>query len=101
MILSERELACLKLAADGLTYAEIGQQLHISRRGVKTHISHAIEKLEARNTTHAVAIAHHEGLLGEPDQRAQVGIVRLAEQMGCWIALVPGRSADEHAEAHR
>ena len=58
-----RQLACLRLAAEGRSYIEIGQQLHIARSTVKTQLKRVMFILGARNTTHAVHIAHQRGLL--------------------------------------
>lgn len=58
MSLTERQLACLRLAAE----------LHITRATVKTHMTRLRETLAARNNVHAVHIAHQRGLL-TPDRR--------------------------------
>ncbi len=89
MTLTPRQLDCLRLAADGHTYAEIGRQMYLSHYAVRTNLSRAASQLGATNTTHAVSIAYRRGLLGDTEDRQQVAIVRLAESMGCWIALVP------------
>jgi len=73
MNLSPRQLDCLRLAADGHTYAEIGQQLNISRGTVRDHLGQAIEKLKARNTIQAVAIAYRSGLLDEHSPEVDCG----------------------------
>ena len=51
------------LLADGLTPAEVAQDLIISRSTVGTHIEHIYEKLGARTRAHAVGIAFRSGLL--------------------------------------
>jgi DNA-binding CsgD family transcriptional regulator len=63
--LQPRQLACLRLAAEGLGYVEIGQQLHIARSTVKTQLKRCMVILDARNTTQAVHIAHQRGLLDD------------------------------------
>jgi DNA-binding CsgD family transcriptional regulator len=93
MSLTPRQLDCLRLAADGLRHDDIAGRLHISPRVVRKDLSAAIHELHARSTTHAVAIAYRRGILGDSTTRQQVALVQLAERMGCWIALVPGRSA--------
>jgi DNA-binding NarL/FixJ family response regulator len=55
--LSARERDVLHLLADGKTNDEIGQALHISPDTVRTYLRRAMQKLEADNRTHAVAIA--------------------------------------------
>jgi len=54
--LTERELEVILLAAEGCGYTEIAGRLHMSRATVKNHLVTIRAKLEARNTTHAVAI---------------------------------------------
>jgi DNA-binding CsgD family transcriptional regulator len=61
--LTEREQQVLALLADGLTPAEVAQDLIISRSTVGTHIEHIYEKLGARTRAHAVGIAFRSGVL--------------------------------------
>ncbi|MBK7015910.1 MAG: LuxR family transcriptional regulator [Sulfuritalea sp.] len=61
--LTERELICLRLAADGETSAEISRHTGVGERTVNFHIANAIGKLGAANKTHAVALAMRLGLL--------------------------------------
>ena len=61
--LTGRERQVLALLADGLTPAEVAQDLIISRSTVGTHIEHIYEKLGARTRAHAVGIAFRSGLL--------------------------------------
>ena len=49
--LSPAERRVAELVADGLTNREIGEQLHIARRTVETHIVHAFQKLGVQNRT--------------------------------------------------
>jgi two-component system, OmpR family, response regulator len=62
--LTQREREVLTLLADGLTPAEVAQELVISRSTVGTHVEHIYEKLGARSRAHAVGIAFRSGLLG-------------------------------------
>jgi len=62
-ILTPRELEVLRLAAEGLTSVEIGQQLHLSRTTVRTHLQHVYDKLGVGDRTAAVARALRSGLL--------------------------------------
>jgi DNA-binding NarL/FixJ family response regulator len=59
--LTAREREVLGLVADGLSNAEIGEQLVISPGTVKTHIGRLLAKLEARDRAQLVVIAHHGG----------------------------------------
>jgi DNA-binding NarL/FixJ family response regulator len=61
--LSPREREILRLVADGKTNDEIGQTLDISAHTVRTYLRRAVQKLEADNRTHAVAIALRESLI--------------------------------------
>ena len=55
--LSAVEIETLRLAAEGLAQREIALQLHVAEPTVKIRLARAKDKLRARNTTHAVAIA--------------------------------------------
>ncbi|MEO1713506.1 MAG: LuxR C-terminal-related transcriptional regulator, partial [Bacteroidota bacterium] len=62
--LTKRELEVLQWIKKGLTNEQIGQQLFISERTVKFHITAILSKLHASNRTEAVDIALKRGLLG-------------------------------------
>ncbi|HET9849008.1 MAG TPA: helix-turn-helix transcriptional regulator [Candidatus Dormibacteraeota bacterium] len=47
--LTNREQQVARLAADGYTAREIGDQLHIGKRTVETHLANAYEKLGVRS----------------------------------------------------
>jgi peptidoglycan hydrolase-like protein with peptidoglycan-binding domain/DNA-binding CsgD family transcriptional regulator len=64
-VLTDRELAVLKLAAEGFTNAQIGDRLYLSRHTVKGHLSNAMRKLGAANRLRAISEATSLGLLGE------------------------------------
>lgn len=61
--LTEREAGVLRLLAEGLDTAEVGQRLFYSERTVKNIIHDMTSRLELRNRTHAVAYAIREGLI--------------------------------------
>ena len=61
--LSERETEVLKQVAAGRRNLEISKRLFISEDTVKAHLRHIIEKLGARDRTHAVAIAERRGII--------------------------------------
>ena len=61
--LSDREIACLRLAALGDTLAEAAVKLGVSVRTIELHVARASKKLSAANKIHAVAIAVGAGLI--------------------------------------
>lgn len=61
--LSPREREILSMLAAGNTVAEIAGDLHLSPFTVRTHVRNSKDKLQARTTAHAVAIALDEHAL--------------------------------------
>jgi two-component system NarL family response regulator len=61
--LTPRELASLRLMADGKSNKEIANALGISDRTVKTHLGHLFEKLGVTSRTEAVKVATRRGLV--------------------------------------
>jgi len=61
--LTERETATLNLVKNGYENPEIAEELYISRSTVKVYVSSLLEKLGARNRTHAVYIAFKNGII--------------------------------------
>jgi NarL family two-component system response regulator LiaR len=59
--LTEREGDILRLVAQGLSNLDIAEQLVISERTVRTHISHILEKLHLDNRTQAALYALKQG----------------------------------------
>lgn len=60
--LTERELEVLRLVASGLSNKEIAQELTISDKTVKTHISSILSKLHLADRTQAAIYALKKGL---------------------------------------
>ena len=61
--LTSRELEVLRLLRDGYRIKQISSELGISETTVKFHIKNLVDKLAAKDRTHAVAIAIRRGLL--------------------------------------
>ena len=62
-MLSIREQDVLQHLCKGKSNAEIGEALCISQETVKSHVKALLNKLQAKDRTHAVVIAFHEGML--------------------------------------
>jgi len=61
--LSERELEVLRYIANGLTNAEIAEQLFISEKTVKGHVSNILSKLHMLDRTKAAVFAWKQGFM--------------------------------------
>jgi len=71
--LTTREQEVFRLIANGLSNAEIGQELYISDTTVKTHITHILQKLNLRDRVQAVVLAYQTGLFATDSQRPDSG----------------------------
>jgi DNA-binding NarL/FixJ family response regulator len=63
--LSGREKEVLACIGRGLTNAQIAQELFLSERTVKVHVSHILQKLDLPNRTGAALFARRIGLVTE------------------------------------
>lgn len=61
--LSERESEVLRLIAEGLSNASIGERLFISEKTVKSHVSNILGKLHLTDRTQAAVYAWREGFV--------------------------------------
>ncbi len=61
--LSERELAILRMIADGVTTEEIANQLFLSQASVKRSVRLTFEKLDVHNRSEAVSEAYKRKLI--------------------------------------
>lgn len=62
-VLTEREREVLALVGQGLSNNEIGAELFMSPATARTHVSHAMAKLGARDRAQLVVIAYQTGLV--------------------------------------
>jgi DNA-binding NarL/FixJ family response regulator len=61
--LTEREREILVAVAHGLSNREISSRLHMSYGTVKTHVSHVLTKLDARDRAQLVMLAYESGVV--------------------------------------
>ncbi|TDB37920.1 MAG: response regulator transcription factor [Actinobacteria bacterium] len=68
--LTDREREIVMLVGRGLSNAEIAAELFISPATAKTHVSHAMLKLQARDRAQLVVVAYETGLVspGSPGE---------------------------------
>jgi DNA-binding NarL/FixJ family response regulator len=62
-VLTQREREVLALVGQGLSNDEIGARLYLSPATARTHVSHAMGKLGARDRAQLVVIAYQTGLV--------------------------------------
>jgi DNA-binding NarL/FixJ family response regulator len=63
-VLTDREREVLALVGQGMSNDEIGNALFLSPATARTHVSHAMGKLGARDRAQLVVIAYQTGLVG-------------------------------------
>ncbi|HEY3840113.1 MAG TPA: response regulator transcription factor [Bryobacteraceae bacterium] len=61
--ITPREQEVLSLLAKGLGTTDIAEQLAVAEKTVRIHIGNLLEKLGARDRTHALVIALHRGII--------------------------------------
>jgi NarL family two-component system response regulator LiaR len=65
--LSDREMEVLRLIADGANNNSIAEQLVISEKTVKSHVSNILSKLHLADRTQAAVLAWREGVVRRDD----------------------------------
>ncbi len=58
-----REMEVLTLVAEGLTYKEVGRELHLSERTIKYHMGEIVSRLHLENRVQVIMYARRTGLL--------------------------------------
>lgn len=87
--ITPRETEVLTLVGRGLSNPEIEATLHISRGTLKTHISHLLTKLDARDRPQLIITAHRAGLVSTrhspapPDDRHRSECGKDLQGAGC------------------
>ena len=64
----------LRLIAEGLSNAEIADQLFVSATTVKTHVARILMQLDPQGRVQAVVLAHQIGLVGPHVGSAATGL---------------------------
>lgn len=60
--LNPRQLEILTLIAQGLTYSQVGETLHLSEATVRYHMSQILDKLHLKNRAQVISYAARHGL---------------------------------------
>ena len=81
--LTGRELAVLRLLADGKTAGSIGRTLGISPRTVHVHLTHVYGKLGVNDRLMAVSVARQAGVLPSPSREP------------AWVPMIPRQRHQE------
>jgi DNA-binding NarL/FixJ family response regulator len=63
--LTPKEIAIFDYLKEGYENHEIAKKIFVSKNTVKSHISHMMHKMNARNRTHLVYLASKQGLIKE------------------------------------
>jgi DNA-binding NarL/FixJ family response regulator len=68
--LTDREIEVLRAVAEGRSNAEIADLLHMGYGTVKTHVSHLLTKLDARDRAQLVVFAYESGLVARGQRQS-------------------------------
>jgi len=61
--LTARQIEVLTLVAQGLTYPQVGEALHLSEATIRYHMSQILERLHLKNRAQVIAYAARHGLM--------------------------------------
>jgi DNA-binding NarL/FixJ family response regulator len=61
--LTERQMAVLRLLAQGMSYKEIGTRLYITERTIKFHMGEILARLQLNSRRAAIEYARRKGLV--------------------------------------
>src|SRR5215470_3681926 len=89
-MLTDREREVVRLIAEGMSNAEIADQLSLSPLTVKTHANHAMTKVGARDRAQLVVVAYQTGLARFP-ARAKRLLPGTCPRTGGWRRAAPAR----------
>jgi DNA-binding NarL/FixJ family response regulator len=70
-LLTAREREVVTLVAEGLSNEDIAERWYVSNATVRTHVSRAMTKLNARDRAQLVVFAYRSGLASIPTQRRE------------------------------
>ena len=62
--LAPQQMEVLTLVAQGMTYREVGEALHLSERTVKYHMGEILQRLHLENRAQVIAYAARMGFIG-------------------------------------
>lgn len=93
---SARELEVLRLAAEGLSDAEIGAKLFLSPHTVRTHMRRIFRRLGASTRAEATSLGYERGLLRPAwdDGRAPAKVDAVRALASRWAALKAATGRD-------
>ena len=86
--LSSREVAFLADSADGLTFDQIARKHGVSAETVKTRLTKARQRLGAKNTAHAVAIALRGNVLPRRPNPRAASLSRSRMRRPAWSSVL-------------
>jgi DNA-binding CsgD family transcriptional regulator len=96
--LTDNERRIVSLVADGVTSREVGQQLHLSRHTVDSHLQHVSDKLQITSRTKLARLVGERGNESTPALRADAQVPNVVKATG--VDRVPPRTLMSSIEAN-